>query len=176
MEEILLRAARYAAQAHHGQFRRDGVTPYTFHTDDVANILAPYFGNDHEVLAAAHLHDTIEDTNTSAQDILDGFGTRVCSLVVDLTKVYHKGSHPHLNAAKRAELEADRLSRIQLDAKAIKLADIISNMRSLPPDDPKFCKWFTKKSQLAYASVAGGHGELAAIARDLIWPDCKPKS
>ena len=76
-------AAGFAARAHRHQTRKDGVTPYVAHVARVALILAAEFGvADDAVLAAALLHDTIEDCNVDYDEIREHFGGRVYSTVV----------------------------------------------------------------------------------------------
>ena len=81
-EHLWQRAASFAARAHAGQVRKDGVTPYFAHPVRVAMIVREVFGCDDEVaLAAAFLHDTIEDTRTDYDDLLGAFGPRVADCV-----------------------------------------------------------------------------------------------
>ena len=81
--QLILKAAHFAAQKHRDQRRKDKeVSPYINHPISVAKIISE-IGNieDPEVLAAALLHDTIEDTETTVDELIDNFGERVCSLV-----------------------------------------------------------------------------------------------
>ena len=85
--QSLLRAASFAARKHMGQKRADGVTPYFSHVSRVTLILSHVFGvRDEELLTAALLHDTLEDTATDYDEIEDHFGARVADMVVLLTK------------------------------------------------------------------------------------------
>src|SRR5436190_1227250 len=77
--EILRRASRFAAQAHAGQQRASG-EPYVYHAFAVARILAQLELN-HEAIAAAILHDVVEDTDVTLVDIRREFGERVATLV-----------------------------------------------------------------------------------------------
>ena len=85
--QAVLRAASFAARKHHGQTRADNQTPYFSHVARVTLILTHVFGcDDEEVLTAALLHDTIEDTATDYDEIAELFGTQVADYVVTLTK------------------------------------------------------------------------------------------
>ena len=80
-------AAAFAARAHQHQMRKDGCTPYFSHTVRVALTVACLFGEkDEEILAAALLHDTIEDTTADYNDLYELFGRRVADIVATLTK------------------------------------------------------------------------------------------
>src|SRR3954467_9177362 len=83
----LLEAAGFAARAHRHQFRKDGLTPYAAHPFRVCLIVRHGFGiGDPEFLAAALLHDTIEDTTTDFDDLEERFGARVAGWVAALSK------------------------------------------------------------------------------------------
>src|SRR5262245_6072982 len=83
----LLEAAAFAARAHQGQIRKDGRTPYISHPFRVCLVIRTVFGiDDPEVLTAALLHDTIEDTTTDYDDIIEHFGANVANWVKALTK------------------------------------------------------------------------------------------
>ena len=85
--QLILKAAHLAACKHRNQKRKDEEkTPYINHPIAVAKIISE-IGNieDPEVLAAALLHDTIENTETTVDELIDNFGERVCSLVQEVT-------------------------------------------------------------------------------------------
>ncbi|AOL24498.1 guanosine-3',5'-bis(diphosphate) 3'-pyrophosphohydrolase [Erythrobacter litoralis] len=127
----LLDAASFAAGRHRDQRRKDaGATPYINHPLDVARILAEAGVADIEVLMAAILHDTIEDTDTTADELAERFGERVCGLVLEVTddKSLPKLERKRLQVAK-AESKSD-------DAKMIKLADKTGNLRDLKSSPP----------------------------------------
>src|SRR5690349_24720355 len=83
----VLEAVSFAARAHRGHTRKDGQTPYAAHPFRVCLIVRHVFGiNDPEVLTAALLHDTIEDTATDYDDLAERFGPRVAGWVAALSK------------------------------------------------------------------------------------------
>jgi len=116
------RAAGFAARAHQGQVRGDGVTPYFAHPARVAMTVRDVFGcDDQEALAAALLHDVIEDTTTDYDDLAEAFGESVAGIVAALTK------NSALPAAEREDEYDARLSRADWRARLIKLADVYDN-------------------------------------------------
>jgi guanosine-3',5'-bis(diphosphate) 3'-pyrophosphohydrolase len=117
-DRLWMRAASFAARAHASQRRKDGVTPYFAHPARVALTVAHLFGCTDEVaIAAALLHDTIEDTTTDYDDLAGEFGKAVADCVSALTK----------NAAlpeRQREAEYDRrLAEADWRARLVKLAD-----------------------------------------------------
>lgn len=129
---LVLRAAFFSGEKHKDQRRRDAAeTPYINHPLEVAHILMEEGGvTDATTLAAALLHDTIEDTNTTREELLMVFGREVAELVVELTDL--KTTAPE--DKKRRELaHAYTLSD---KAKRIKLADKTANIRDLATMPP----------------------------------------
>lgn len=131
--EALWRAAiSTAARFHQGQFRRDSVTPYVAHVFRVAMTLRHEFGcEDAHALAAAVLHDTIEDTPADYDDVAQVGGTLVADVVAALTK------NMILPEAQR-EIEYDqRLAAADWRARLIKLADVLDNLLDITRNDPQ---------------------------------------
>lgn len=121
--ELPFRAAAFAARAHKHQFRKDKETPYVSHVFRVCLVVRHVFGfDDPKMLAAALLHDTIEDTNTDFDDVLDAFGPDVAKWVAALTKDMRLEDEPR-------EVEYCRtLAAAPWQVKACKLADIYDNL------------------------------------------------
>ena len=116
-------AAAFAARAHRHQVRKDGHTPYVSHVFRVCLVTRHVFGfDDPRMLAAALLHDTIEDTNTDCDDIIERFGPEVAEWVAALTKDMRL---PH---DTREEEYAQTLAEAPWPVKALKLADIYDNL------------------------------------------------
>ena len=118
------RAAKFAEQAHKGAHRKGTRIPYIVHPLETA-LIASMLTNDEEILAAALLHDTIEDTGVTYEDLKQEFGTRVADLVAaeseDKSKTWieRKGhTLEHLKTASPAE-------------KILTMADKLSNIRSM---------------------------------------------
>ena len=121
--QSMLRAASFAARKHQGQTRADNVTPYFSHVARVTLILAHVFGcYDEEVLTAALLHDTIEDTATDYDEVAELFGERVADYVVTLTK------NVMLPKQEREEEYAARLAAGPEEVMIAKMADLYDNL------------------------------------------------
>ena len=121
---LVSEAAESAARRHSGQPRKGrGDEPYVNHLAEVANLLAAATeGKDAELVAAGWLHDTIEDTGTTREELLQDFGRRVADLVAEVTDDM---SLPKDQRRQRQILEAPHKSP---GAKLIKIADKISNI------------------------------------------------
>ncbi len=122
-DALVYEAVSFAARAHQGQFRKDGRTPYVAHVMRVGLVVRDVFGiADPDVLAAALLHDTIEDTPTDYDDIAEAFGPRVAGWVGTLTKDMRL-PEPEREAAYAAVLAAS-----PWQVRAVKLADVYDNL------------------------------------------------
>jgi (p)ppGpp synthase/HD superfamily hydrolase len=131
------KARNFAVEAHAsiGQVRKYAGEPYHVHVHAVAELVETKT-NDEEILAAACLHDVLEDVEPSMpqygrETIRKEFGERVLSLVIELTDIYTKENYPDLNRKKRKQLEAERLAQVSDDAKLIKRADLFDNNKTI---------------------------------------------
>jgi guanosine-3',5'-bis(diphosphate) 3'-pyrophosphohydrolase len=123
-KDLVSRALAFAVIQHRHQYRRDGVTAYVEHPKAVMSILRDELGvTDPEVLAAALLHDTIEDTNTDYDEVAGRFGRRVGNLVAALTK------DKRLPETRREREYFAQLRRATREAKLCKIADTLHNLR-----------------------------------------------
>ena len=123
----LMQATLFAAEKHRGQRRKDaGRTPYINHPIMVTNLLSNV-GRiaDLETLQAGMLHDTIEDTDTTADELEEHFGFEVRSLVLELT------DDKDLEKAERKRLQIEHAPHMTPRAKCIKIADKIANLSDL---------------------------------------------
>ncbi len=129
---FLLHAAEFAALKHRDQRRKDPeASPYINHPIAVARLLSEIGGvSDVEVLAAALLHDTIEDTETTAEEIEKLFGARVRAMVEDVT------DDKSLEKAKRKRFQTEHAAHLGPDSVAIKLGDKIANVRDVTESPP----------------------------------------
>ena len=137
MEDFTTRLARvYATGAHAavGQMRKYTDEPYIVHPIRVGGIVEA-FGGTIEMISAAYLHDVVEDTSVSIDDILDMFGSVVAVIVDGLTDV----SKPEDgNRAVRKELDRAHSADATWAAQFVKCADIIDNARDIGDNDPSF--------------------------------------
>ena len=136
--------ARLYAQAAHravGQKRKYTGECYTVHTLDVAALVASFDGTP-EMVAAAHLHDVVEDTAIEVADILEVFGGEVADLVDWLTD---RSKPEDGNRAVRKAIDRDRLGAAPAEAQTIKCCDLISNTNSIVEHDPSFAKVYLRE-------------------------------
>ena len=130
---LLDRAIRFAVEAHSGVERRGKGFPYIVHPMEAMAIVAT-MTPDQEVLAAAALHDVVEDTDVTVEEIRAAFGDRVASLVacesdIVLAELSEEASWP-----VRKQAAIDRLAAASHDAKVVALGDKLSNMRAIARD------------------------------------------
>ncbi len=174
-EDLLNRAYVYAMKAHGNQKRASGEA-YFNHPLEVAAILAE-MKLDSSTIAAALLHDTVEDTETTAQEITDKFGPDIAALVDGLTKI------KQLDLVTREATQAENLRKLLLamskDVRVllVKLADRLHNMRTLQHVKPEKRLRIAEETMDIYAPLAGRMGmqlireELEDICFGILNPD-----
>jgi len=129
---LILKACEFAADKHRNQRRKDHArTPYINHPLAVARVLADEGGvKDAEILAAAILHDTLEDTQTTLEELEREFGARIAGLVVEVT------DDKSLPKQLRKQLQVDHAPHKSRSAALIKVADKICNLRDFGQSPP----------------------------------------
>jgi guanosine-3',5'-bis(diphosphate) 3'-pyrophosphohydrolase len=143
----LLQAISFAAKKHSPQKRKgaDG-EPYINHPVEVANLLANVGKiKDIDILIAAVLHDTIEDTETSAEEITNLFGAEVCGMVLEVT------DNKSLPKAERKQKQIEHAPHLSTGAKQIKLGDKISNIRDVTENEKNRIRRMGRKSHRRFA-------------------------
>ena len=130
---LLDRAILFAVRAHSGTERRGKGFPYIVHPLEAVSIAAT-ITSDQEILAAAALHDTVEDTDITIEQIRAGFGDRVASLVTAETDIVIAGRSDEESWHDRKQAAIDRLARVPRDAKIVAMGDKLSNMRAIARD------------------------------------------
>lgn len=130
---MILKACEFAAEKHRNQRRKDPArTPYINHPLAVARALAEEGGvKDPEILAAAILHDTLEDTQTTLKELQKAFGRRIASMVAEVT------DDKTLPKQVRKQRQIDHGPRKSKGAALIKVADKLCNLRDLRQSPPK---------------------------------------
>ena len=131
--QLLDRAIVFAVKAHAGTERRGKGFPYIVHPMEAMEIVAT-MTPDQELLAAAALHDTVEDTDVTVEQIRAEFGDRVASLVEAESDVMVEGVSEEASWHARKQAAMDRLARAPHDAKMVALGDKLSNMRAIARD------------------------------------------
>jgi guanosine-3',5'-bis(diphosphate) 3'-pyrophosphohydrolase len=137
---LIIRAMDFAARRHTHQRRKGGqAEPYVNHVVEVARLLAATSGDDPALVAAGLLHDTLEDTNTTFEELEREFGAEIAGLVQEVT------DNKNLEKAERKRLQIETASKKSPRARLIKIADKTSNLRSVlgsPPAD-----WSTQRKR-----------------------------
>ena len=166
---VLLKAVAFAADKHRTQRRKDAdASPYINHPIALANVLANEGGvTDVVVLSAAVLHDTIEDTNTTAEELTAIFGAKITATVLDVT------DDKSLDKHDRKQRQIEHAPHISKEAKLVKLADKICNLRDIlasPPADwsPERKQGYFDWAAKVVAGVRGVHPELEAVFDGLL--------
>ena len=131
--ELLDRAIIFAVRAHAGTERRGKGFPYIVHPMEAVEIVAT-MTPDQELLAAAALHDTVEDTDVTVDRIRAEFGDRIAELVAAESDVFTEGVSEEDSWHARKQAAIDRLAKAPHDAKIVALGDKLSNMRAIARD------------------------------------------
>ena len=131
--ELLDRAIIFAVKAHAGTERRGKGFPYIVHPMEAMEIVSTMTA-DQGLLAAAALHDTVEDTDVTVDQIRSEFGDRIASLVAAETDAVMEGKSENETWHERKQAAIDRLARVSRDAKIVAMGDKLSNMRAIARD------------------------------------------
>jgi (p)ppGpp synthase/HD superfamily hydrolase len=149
-----------AAHAAVGQLRKYTNEPYIVHPDEVVSIVRSV-PHTEAMLAAAWLHDVVEDTGVTIETVRAEFGAEVADLVAWLTDV----SRPEDgNRAHRKARDREHTAAAPAEAQTVKLADLISNTRSIMAHDPKFAVTYLEEKRLLLAVMTRGDAVLLARA------------
>jgi GTP diphosphokinase / guanosine-3',5'-bis(diphosphate) 3'-diphosphatase len=161
--KVVLKALAFAAKKHRDHRRKDvNASPYINHPIAVADVLVNEAGvTDADVICAALLHDTIEDTDTTDRELTEAFGERVCRIVLEVT------DDKMLPKQTRKRLQVENAAKSSARARLVKLADKICNLRDISASAP--VNWSLQR-QLEYFDwarevvdrVRGTHAALEA--------------
>lgn len=161
---LLLRALAFAAHKHRDQRRKDvAASPYINHPIALADVLVNEGGIEEvEVLCAALLHDTIEDTDTTRDEVAKAFGERVAAIVAEVT------DDKTLAKAERKEAQVEHAAHISRGAKLVKLADKICNLRDVVAHPPAGWSLERRREYFDWAKrvvdrLRGAHPGLEAV-------------
>ena len=138
---LFIKATQFAADKHRGQSRKDEAnTPYINHPVAVAHLLSYYAGiEDTSVIVAALLHDTVEDTDTTVDDIEELFGREVRDIVMEVT------DDKSLPSERRKQLQIEHAGTLSHAARLVKLADKICNLQDIISRPP--VKWSLERKR-----------------------------
>jgi guanosine-3',5'-bis(diphosphate) 3'-pyrophosphohydrolase len=148
-DPLVIKAAEFAAQKHEGQIRKGrDECPYIDHLKSVARVIAEVGGiEDPEILAAAWLHDTLEDTETTSEELKSTFGKRVCRLVEEVS------DDKELPKEVRKQRQIEHAPKLSADAVLIKLGDKISNVIDVTNTPPTTWDLDRRKKYLDWAEA-----------------------
>lgn len=150
-----------AAHAAVGQLRKYTHEPYHIHPLEVSLMVSGTPGCTEEMIVAALLHDVVEDTQVTSDLIARQFGTVVAAYVEQLTDVSKTEDG---NRAARKAIDLAHTAKASPQAKTIKLADLISNSRSIVERDPEFAKVYLAEKRALLEVLKEGDETLYAIA------------
>ncbi len=164
--ERLVRAKNLAQEGHESisHKRKYSGQPYFIHCLEVAEIVSSVT-TDEDMIIAAFFHDWEEDVapikpEYSLNLIEKSFGSRVASLVAELTDEFIKEKYPEMNRKARKAAERKRLGEISREGKTIKLADLISNTRDIVKNDPDFARVYLDEKEALLPYLVDGHPDL----------------
>jgi len=175
MEEKLKKIIEFVDSAHGEQMRKYSPERYIVHPVRVMKTCQKY-SPDITVHAAALLHDVLEDTPVSKEEIREFLLSLMSSeqadqtikMVVELTDEYVKSNYPKLNRRARKARELERLRNISPDAQTIKYADILDNSREILEKDPDFGRVFIHECRTILQELDKGNQDLLQEARSRI--------
>jgi hypothetical protein len=158
MPDLVDRARVYATEAHQriNHRRKYNDEPYHVHLSAVAKLVASVT-DEQDVIAAAWLHDTVEDTQATLEDIEEEFGVPVAELVEELTDVSKPGDG---NRQTRKEIDRRHLAQASKQAKTVKLADLIDNCKDITRHDPRFAQVYLGEMNNLLDVLEGGNEQL----------------
>ncbi|MGB2817375.1 MAG: HD domain-containing protein [Burkholderiaceae bacterium] len=161
-DDLVTRARRFAEQAHNAidHRRKYSGRLYTEHLERVAARVAEVT-DDRAAIAAAWLHDVVEDTAATHADIAREFGPRVAELVHAMTDIEKE----HGNRASRKAVDRARLAQAPAAAHTVKLADVMDNAEDIAENDPHFARVFLDEMGALLEVLTRGEPGLLAQAR-----------
>ncbi len=166
MSDLIDRAIRFATEAHQriDHRRKYSGQPYAVHLREVARIVESV-SDDEEIIAAAWLHDVVEDTPATLGDVEREFGSGVRALVRELTDVSRPGDG---NRTTRKQLDRRHLAGVSARAQTVKLADLIDNCSDITRHDPRFGRVFTDEMEALLEVLTRGDESLQRRAANAL--------
>ena len=156
-------AQRWAVTHHKHQTRKHSGLPYIVHPEAVAEMVSQVT-DDPNVIAAAWMHDLIEDTAITESDIRWYFNDRISDLVVEVSKVSTKHDG---NRGKRVMIDIDHYSKASKMGKVIKMADAIHNIPTIIRDDKKFAPKYVSEKMMLFEVIKDGDKVLSSILQQI---------
>jgi guanosine-3',5'-bis(diphosphate) 3'-pyrophosphohydrolase len=175
MNEVLEQVKEYADRAHGEQRRKYTPDRYIVHPIRVMKLCAEYTNN-LPMLAAALLHDVLEDTPVKKEQLhqflltlmREPDATQATHLVVELSDVFVKDAYPHWNRRKRKQKERERIGQTSPESQTIKYADILDNCSEIVEHDPEFAPTFLRECKQLLEVIPKGNPELYQRSKEAV--------
>lgn len=174
---LVEKASDFAKHKHRMHKRKYTGEPYWNHLHEVANLVHHVAKANRHVRAAAYLHDTIEDTDTTKEEIAKHFGHKVANLVWEVTdqhpyvcekkgnKWCHRITGLPMNRKARKEIDNQHLAKSSNEGATIKLADFVSNSRDIVQNDKNFAKVYLHEKENVLPLLKHGNSKLYKMAQ-----------
>jgi len=160
----IFKALQFAIKAHGDQKRKYTGDPYIIHPIAVAELVSDV-GGDEDMICAAILHDVVEDTHVTLDDIVQKFGADIAGLVSSLTDI----SKPEDgNRATRKAMDKRWIASRCAKSKTIKLADLIDNSSTIVEHDPNFAKVYISEKRELLKVLQEGDQQLYQRAKKIV--------
>jgi (p)ppGpp synthase/HD superfamily hydrolase len=144
---IIVDALEFAEKAHSGQTRMYSGEPYILHPAQVANLVRQYTSND-EVIAAAYLHDVLEDCGVTEEEIRIRFGDNITKICLELVNRSVSPEYKSLRRSERKAIDREKIATISPDAQLIKTCDRLDNVLDLFDAPDKYQKLYAEETLL----------------------------
>lgn len=162
-------AERFAKERHGSQIRKYTGEPYWNHLREVADLVYTYTedenGDDTHLIVVAWLHDVIEDTSTTFEEVKERFGITVAQDVLALSDLQ---THADGNRKVRKERYKNQIAHSNRDVQTVKLADLISNTSSIVEHDRDFAKIYLQEKQELLEVLTKGNSILRYMALEMV--------
>jgi (p)ppGpp synthase/HD superfamily hydrolase len=166
--QMIIKAGEFATAKHQGQERKYTGEPYVVHPQEVARIVSkvePVGYNNSNLIAAALLHDVVEDTDTTLEEVALLFGRPVANIVEMVTDVSTLADG---NRAFRKNMELEHIKKANWEGQTLKCADLISNTRSIVTHDPDFAVVYMKEKRRTLDAMKLADPRLMKCAWDIV--------
>ncbi|MFW6173559.1 MAG: HD domain-containing protein [Elusimicrobiota bacterium] len=161
-KELIKAAEKFATKKHHGQTRKFTGKPYIIHPQQVSELVSNY-GGSLDMIAAAWLHDVMEDCGVKFEKIKEKFGDKVAKLVKELTIPPYADK-----SGKKSDYIAKEMEIMSSDGLTIKLCDRLSNVLNFEIAHPKFVLKYAPKTKFILDSLEDSQRPLNAVQKKLV--------
>lgn len=158
------KALAFATEAHKGQVRKYTGEPYIVHPIEVANIVDVQLHSDVAYIGAL-LHDVVEDCNVTHEEVKNLFGAEIAEVVYYVTDISQKSDG---NRKVRKEIDRNHYASGNYTSQSIKVADLISNSKTIVPFDPGFARTYLTEKRKLLDSLTKANANLVIEARKLL--------